>query len=355
MKPPAKILVIRRDNIGDLVCTTPLLRALRLHFPDAELCALVNSYTQPVLTGNPDLERVYVYTKAKHRDAGQSALGVYWARLKLIVELRRKQFDYVILAGSPSQARRGLGFARLIGARHVVGFTEPGAKSASRLDMGIPYTLPQPLHETEDTFRLLAPLGITGAPGPARVFPQAEEITAARQRLSDAGIPAGAPVIGVHISARKPSQRWPVDHFAALMRQVHEQTGAAFMLFWSPGSAANPLHPGDDEKAGEIIERVRDVPVMAYPTHHLHQLIGGLAICDGVVCSDGGAMHLAAGLGKPIVCFFGRSDPVRWHPWGVPYRLLQPASQDVADISPEQAFAALESLTGEVASKAAQP
>lgn len=354
MKRAPRILVIRRDNIGDLVCTTPLLRTLRVHYPDAELCALVNSYTQAVLTGNPDLDRIYVYTKAKHRETGQSVLGVYWDRLRLIAQLRQQRFDYAILAGSPSQAKRSLGFARLIGARHIVGFTEPGSKSASRLDMGIPYTLPQPLHEVEDTFRLLAPLGITGAPGPARVFPQAEEIAAARQRLSDAGISASAPVIGVHISARKPSQRWPVDHFVALIQRLHQQTGAAFMLFWSPGSAANPLHPGDDEKAAEIMERVRDVPVMAYPTHHLHQLIGGLAICDGVVCSDGGAMHLAAGLGKPVVCFFGRSDPARWHPWGVPYRLLQPASQDVADIGPEQALVALESLMDEVASKAAQ-
>lgn len=39
-----KILIIRRDNIGDLICTTPLFEAIRQHYPDAYLAALVNSY-----------------------------------------------------------------------------------------------------------------------------------------------------------------------------------------------------------------------------------------------------------------------------------------------------------------------
>ena len=65
--PSPKILVIRRDNIGDLVCTTPLIVALRQRFPQAWLGAWVNSYNAPVLDGNPDLDQVFVYTKGKHR------------------------------------------------------------------------------------------------------------------------------------------------------------------------------------------------------------------------------------------------------------------------------------------------
>ena len=53
-----RILVIRRDNIGDLACTTPLLRALRSQLPDAYLAALVTQYNAAVLAGNPDLDAV---------------------------------------------------------------------------------------------------------------------------------------------------------------------------------------------------------------------------------------------------------------------------------------------------------
>lgn len=57
MSEPRRILVIRRDNIGDLVCTLPLIRALREYFPRAWIGALANSYNRDVLMGNPDLKR----------------------------------------------------------------------------------------------------------------------------------------------------------------------------------------------------------------------------------------------------------------------------------------------------------
>jgi ADP-heptose:LPS heptosyltransferase len=90
-------------------------------------------------------------------------------------------------------------------------------------------------------------------------------------------------------------------------------------------------------------------PVLAWPTHELPALVAGLGACDRVVCSDGGAMHVAAALGKPIVCFFGRSDATLWRPWGVPYELLQPASRNVADVSVDQALAAFDSLVNQLA------
>ena len=67
-------------------------------------------------------------------------------------------------------------------------------------------------------------------------------------------------------------------------------------------------------------------------------------LADRVICPDGGAMHIAAALGKPILCFFGDSDAMHWHPWGVPYRLLQPDSRDAADISLAAALQAFREL-----------
>jgi heptosyltransferase-3 len=100
-----KILVIRRDNIGDLVCTTPLISALRRRFPQGWLGALVNSYNAPVLDGNPDLDEVFVYTKAKHRGDGESLPGILWRRLKMMRRLRAMELDDVIIATTSPQPR----------------------------------------------------------------------------------------------------------------------------------------------------------------------------------------------------------------------------------------------------------
>jgi len=80
------------------------------------------------------------------------------------------------------------------------------------------------------------------------------------------------------------------------------------------------------------------------PTGTLIELATGLSLVDIVICSDGGAMHIAAGLNKPIVCLFGDSSPDRWHPWFVPYKLLQKPSQNVSDIEVDEVIQALNKL-----------
>jgi ADP-heptose:LPS heptosyltransferase len=330
-------LLIRRDNIGDLVCTTPLFRALREHFPAARICALVNSYNAAVLQGNPDIDEVFSYTKAKHRPKGQSVPGVYFERMKMLAKLRSMHFDYAILA-APGFQERSLLLARMIGPRHILGFSEKTKPASRRIDMAIPFEFLPHLHEAEDVFRLLQPLGISGPPRAAAVYADKSEAGRVHSRVVQAGKEARL-TIGIHISARKPSQRWPADRFSELIHSLREQQDARFMLFWSPGDENNPLHPGDDGKAAEMMRVLGDVPILAYPTHRLEALIAGLSLCDAVVCSDGGAMHLAAGLGKPILCFFGQSDAARWHPWGVPYVLLQSEGRDVTEISVAEALA----------------
>ena len=58
-------------------------------------------------------------------------------------------------------------------------------------------------------------------------------------------------------------------------------------------------------------------------------------------------MHIAAALDKPIVCFFGDSDPSRWRPWSVPCQVLRPSTRVVADISLAEVVDAWHGLASE--------
>lgn len=328
-----KILVIRRDNIGDLVCTTPLLSALRRHFPEAHIAALVNSYNAPVLDGNPAVDEVCVYRKAKHRDTGESRLAIWWETWRLMRRLRRENFDVAIVA-TPGRQPAALKFAHWVRARRVIAYGE----TTDGIDDPLPLVQTNNGHETEAVMHLLRPLGIDEPPGPVQV-------TADAKQVASIPVPAGdGPLIGLHISARKPAQRWPIARFAELAQALHARHRARFVLFWSPGAEDHAQHPGDDDKAEQLIALCHELPLRACPTHRLEDLIAGLARCDRVICSDGGAMHLAAGLGKPIVCFFGNSGAQRWRPWGVPHELLQPESRNVIDVSVADALAAFARL-----------
>jgi len=341
MNEPRSILVVRRDNIGDLVCTTPLLHALRERFPRAWLGVYANSYNAPILAGHPDVDEILVYRKAKHHpEIGRLALLA--ERLRLVRSLRARRLDCVILA-APGEQPRQRWFARLLAPRRIVEYGD-GASPGNTRRYTIPVAAARGLHEVEAVFLLARAFGIEGPPPPLSLAVDPAEAMRVRAALRTAGLASASRLVGVHVSARKPSQRWPGERFVALMRRMLETAPCAFLLLWSPGSPDDPRHPGDDDKAAAIARALGTAPVLAYPTERLGALVAALDACQQVICSDGGAMHVAAALGKPVVCFFGRSDPVRWRPWGVPHRVLQAPSFDVADIGVAEAFEAWRAL-----------
>lgn len=324
-----KILVIRRDNIGDLVCTTPLFAALRQHYPLARIDALVNSYNGPVLAGNPDLDHVYVYSKYKHVAATQSRIAWLRDRLALLWQLRRQKFDLIILAKS-SYDQHGLRFARQIGGRKIIGFAPVNGKSAD-LDIAVPEGPGEHEHEVELVFRLLPPLGIDTRPGSLKVM---------SVRTGDA--PAVAPTapvtpIAIHISAREAERQWPIDKWIGLTRQLLAATTNPVMLLWAPGSQNDSTHPGDDELAVAVLDALNETErqrVLPRPTRTLPELVTALSEARLLICCDGGALHIAAGLGKPVVGLF-QNHPIKynhWYPWGVPHRVLRAPVSRVEDI-----------------------
>ncbi len=333
-----KFLVIRRDNIGDLVCTTPLIAALRNLHPQAYIGALVNSYNRDILHGNPDVDEVFAYTKAKHRGPHRSLLGVFAERAQMLFGLRRRAIDLAILAAPGFQAR-SLRLARWAGARRVLGFVDE--HGAGNIDLAVPYAPMPGLHEVEDVFRLAPALGVEGGPPPMRVSADPDRLAVIRARIAGRFDARQGPLICLHISARKTSQRWPAECFVALAKRLCSEFDARLMLVWAPGSTVNPLHPGDDEKADRISGALDADLLLAYPTRELGDLIAAVAASDLVICADGGAMHIAAALGKPIVCLFGDSAASRWYPWKTRYELLQPPSRDVRDISVDEVMSAM--------------
>jgi len=330
------ILVVRRDNIGDLVCTTPLFSALRRRYPRAWIGALVNSYNAAVLDRNPDLDRVVVYTKLKHLDPGQSALGTLAQRALDLWRLRRRRLDCVVLA-TPLLSPRTFALARALAPARIVGFSDETLRKVAGM------------HEVERIFSLAAQLGIDAPIPPLTVVPDPR---LAAQALDAFGLSREKLKVAVQISTRRPAQQWPAERFAELVRRL-DALGAAAMLLWSPGPLDHPRHPGDDEKAIEISNQLSEVKsFVAYRAGPLPELIGALAACDAVITSDGGAMHLAAALQKPIVCFFGDMPPEHWRPWGVPHRVLRPQSRNVADLSVDETVAAFRDLVAQASGSA---
>lgn len=331
-----RILVIRRDNIGDLVCTTPLFAALRQRYPDAHIAALVNSYNAAVLEANPDVDEVHRYTKLKHRRPGESRLRIVLERLRMLARLRREPFDCLILAKAGFD-RHGLNLARQLRARQVVGFAPPGRAAPRSITLPVAPLAFEETHEVRALQRLAAAAGAPDAEGPLKVQAPPERTRAWRE--AHPALAHAARWVAVHVSAREASRRWPAANWTALLEGLLAEPETGVLLLWAPGPADDPRHPGDDAMAREIAGRLGPRSrLIAAPTAELGELIAALSCAHAFIGVDGGAMHLAAGLQLPVVALFEnlRAKTERWFPWKVAYEMVKPATREVADISVPQ-------------------
>ena len=161
-----KVLVIKRDKIGDLLLTTPLLALLKSGLPGVETHLLANDYNAWVVADDPHIDRVWTYRRV--RNAGRVSIGAAWQWLWQSIALRRERYDWVIVANgdeSPRAIKRGLAVR---GARTVACCADPskypGLSDPVKPDIA--------RHEIERMLALLAPMGIS-LPGHA-VYPAYE-------------------------------------------------------------------------------------------------------------------------------------------------------------------------------------
>lgn len=334
---PSRILVTRRDNIGDMLCTTPLLEALRTRYPAAHIAILVTDYNVDAICNNPNIDEIFVYVKRRNNQHLHSRLGMLRERLKLLRRIRRQRFDLIILANG------GYRYARQLGGKRTLGFREVG-RNYGQPDWIVPCP-PQVKHEVEKLNLLGQALGAPTALGALNLVPDTHTLSETRAKLDAAGWDTRRPTIAIHISSRRPQQRWPITHFAEFLTKLHtHRPELQFMLLWSPGPSNSPMHPGDDENALALQNLLPDLPLIPMPTKRVAELIAACSLCEQFVGSDGGAMHVAAALHKPILCFFGDSHKEEWHPWGVPYVLLQPESQRTSDVTVAEALDGFQKL-----------
>lgn len=330
------ILIIRRDNIGDLVCTTPLIEGVKKAYPDANVYLLINSVSQDVIKNNPYIHRTYIYKKAKHRAKNQSALGVYLERAAIFIKLRAIRFDAAILA-NPTPCKYSLRMARLAGVKKIIG-ADLGDKNITD-----PYSETDfsGKHQVEKAFSYLKSISQDNIPIPeVKVFPDSDELLFAKQKRETL-LPESDDIYGVHISSRSPKRRWSLENYAEIIQRLTADNHRGVLIFWSPQGTLSPDDIGDQARAEQLIKLCSNDRVALYPTGSVRELLGGFAQCSTILCSDGGQMHLASALQKNLVVFFGDTDSDAWHPWSGKYKIMQTPSGECMDVSVDEVWQSL--------------
>jgi lipopolysaccharide heptosyltransferase II len=300
------ILLVRLRLIGDVVFTTPMLRALRRRYPDARLTYVVEPHAAAVVTGNPHLDEVIVTSRP-------DASGRLAADVRLARRLRAARYDVVIdLHGGPRSAL----LAWATGAPRRIGYAVSGRSWMYTERVARDRRL-RPRHSVANQWDLLGPLGFD-EPDPERdatemaVAPAAAAAVAAK--LAAAGIDALADrVIVLHVSAGNPFRRWPAASFVALITElVRADPGRRVVVVSGPSEHEAARQIGAEARARLVGASRGVVDDIDFDLAELRALMERAALFIG---GDSGPLHVAGTSTVPVVGLYGPTLAARSAPW----------------------------------------
>lgn len=304
-----RLLVVRLDNLGDVLMSTPALRAVRDTRPDMHVTLLASPAGAAAAEALPLIDEVIAFRApwVKH----DSDEGVD-AERALIDVLAARSFDAAIIFTVHSQSALPAALLlRLAGIplRMAHCRENPYGLLTDWLREPEPHAIQR--HEVERQLALVGAAGFRLA-GDDRL--QLEIGDAARvgikRRLIRAGVDLSRPYVVVHPGASAPSRRWPPADFgraADLLAHDHQ-------IVLAGGSADAPLV----DQMLAAMHAPATVLVDELSVVELAALIEGARV---LLCNNSAPAHIAAAVGTPVVVLYALTNP-QHTPWRVPARVM---------------------------------
>ena len=289
------ILLIRLSSLGDVVLTTPAIRAVRTHFPNAYIAMLVAKQSADVLRENPHLNEIISFDRlAKDKDTGEMLRIIRHLRERkftLAIDLQRKFRTELLMYFSGAAERVGKGRFCSIRVR------EQGNK-----------------HATAHYFDILDAVGIPAEDQRLELFLAESERLDAAKRIETAGIPDTALKIGIFPGAGWKLREWMPERFAAIGDRLVSEFNANVLVYGG-------------QKETELVQTVvdlMDAPAIPFAGNlRIRQLAACIEQCDLFLTNDTGPMHIAAAVGTPTVSLFGPGNHIRFQPIGAMHQTIR--------------------------------
>lgn len=285
--------MVRASRIGDFLCATPALRALRAALPEAQITLIALPLIRDLAKRSPHVDRFVSFP-------GYPGMAEQFFEprrtLRFFRRMQAERFDLAIqMHGSGVYSNP---FTLMLDAKVTVGFVRPG-DPAGRLDAALP--MPEGVHEIRRVLALANSIGVPSL-GEQMECPLTNADHAEADRLL-AGL--RRPLVGVHPAARDASKRWPSECYRAAAETLLRRRGGTVILLGSE----------EEQLLGqEMVRQIgpRSISLMGKTSLPvLGAVIARLAV---LITNDSGPAHIAYALRRPTVTLFGGTDPVVWGP-----------------------------------------
>jgi predicted lipopolysaccharide heptosyltransferase III len=301
------ILLIQLGDIGDVVLTTPTIRALKENNPSGEIFVLLRSFAMELLEGCPWVDGVISLNKEERKFREKMAY-----QKDFLSGLRSKKFE---LAIDLRAGIRGAFLSYISGARLRVGrYRGDGKLWRNRL-----FThLIKPENELHQ-YSALHSLNIL-APFKLKIKNTFPELNVTKQRERSAAdilrkekVTFDRQIIALHPFSRWRYKEWSIKNYIKLINYIGSKYKVSLLI------------------TGSIDERDRASKIANSCKINVHNLAGKTSLgelaailkkCSLLIGIDSASMHIAAAVGTPTITIFGPSSPVNWAPRGRQHKII---------------------------------
>lgn len=271
-----KILIVHTAFVGDVILVTPLIRAVKQVFPDAQIDVLVIPETSGLLSNNPNIRAVQIFDKRQDK---------FRSFFRTVSRLRREKYDAAFL---PHSSFTTIALVTFSGIKERIGFDRNVSKYF--LTKRVPFR--NGVHRLEKNLDLIRPFSNSLFDLQTELFPDPSVRDGIGQRLNR-HFGEGTKVVAVAPGSVWNTKRWPEEHYVKLVKLLSDR-GFGIVLIGSkeerplceriqpPGSSLNLAGETDFLESAAVLEK-----------------------CKLLICNDSGAMHIANAVKTDVVAFFG--------------------------------------------------
>jgi ADP-heptose:LPS heptosyltransferase len=307
-----KILLIQLRQLGDIMLTTPAIRALHQAYPRAQIDFLSHPMGKLVLNGNQNLKNHIVYDPKSIAD-----------QIKLMGQLRLSHYDIVI--DFMSNPRSAL-FSLSTGAKRRISFKSPRFWAYNELVTRVSGDI----YIVREKLQLLKSLGIDS--NDVRLDLSWEEkdfqaiessINGVRQTDSS----TQSPLVILSPTHRREERRWVPESWRSLAHRLVKEMNARVLWLWGPGERGFVVEvsgcgSGPIDARGGIVSSTLGGQWLC-PETNFRQMAALMAQCDLFIGTSNGPSHVAVAVNTPSLQLHGPTDGLSWCPNSTRHRFIQ--------------------------------
>ncbi len=318
-----KVLIIRQHNqFGDLLASSALFVALKEKYPKCEINVLVSPANYYAIQKNSYIDNYFVFDKKRILNL------LYFLRLKKFLS---KRYDLCIVPSTVSLSFTSSLLGRFSDARLTLGVESLNGKEnkySSLFNVSVPldWRKNPDQHVADFGLEIVKPFGITTTKFAPVISIGKEDIEYAKEFADEMGIDNSTRLIGIHVGAGKPKNRWSLDKYLAVADYLNTNYKTKFYF---TGSIA-------DKNEIDYIKQNTKIKVFYFLDKEISKLAALISISDLFITNDTGVMHVAGSTKASQISIFGPTNPYNWAPVGDNKYFCRNKSELIDDVTYEE-------------------